>query len=72
MLGTYSQTPQDGHPDKTDTSIKRTPNFGPCRFFSHLLYFKSHKDEHLSKTDNRHFEIRNGQLKSPLHFLMPR
>ena len=30
---TYSQTPNDLHPDKTDTSIKRTPNFGPCHFF---------------------------------------
>ena len=35
----YSRNPQDGHPDKTDTSIKRTPNLGPSRFFSHLLYF---------------------------------
>ena len=38
---TYSRTPQDGHPDETDTYIKWTPNLGPCRFFSHLLYFKS-------------------------------
>ena len=45
----YSQIPQGGHPDKTDTSIKRTPNFDPCYFFSHLLYFKSLKDGHLSR-----------------------
>ena len=37
----YNRTPKDGHPDKTDTSIKRTPNLGPCRFFSHLLHLKS-------------------------------
>ena len=52
--------------DKTDTSIKRTLNLGSSRFFSHLLYFKSLKDGHLSKTDNGHLKIPNGQLKSPL------
>ena len=35
----YSQTPQDGHPDKMDTSIKRTPNFGPCYFFQSFTVF---------------------------------
>ena len=35
---TYSQTPNDLHPDKTDTSIKRTPNFGPCHFFESFQY----------------------------------
>ena len=64
----YSQTPQDKRPDKTDSSIKRTLNFGPCHFCSHLLYFKSLSDGHLSKTDNGHFEIWNGQLKTPFHF----
>ena len=61
-------------PLKTDTQIrrtpiKRTPKFGPCHFFNYLLYFKSLKDGHLSKTDNGHLEIQNVQLKSPFHFI---
>ncbi len=37
IIKEYSQLSLNGHLYKTDTSIRRTPGYGPCRFSVILL-----------------------------------